>query len=267
MNNIQMNSVNLNTNVSNAKKIQDAKPQEEAKPQLKEHCSSKAGQALKNVALGVMLAASVIAGAKAATVPAKAADNKEILPQTSYSQEVNAISDAENAKSDGTVTIACHGYLNKCEGSMTSGFRNYEYVEVNDDGTINFYTKDRQKDYLSSNEDRVYYTKETKNQFDLKGDIHKSNDYYEMNMDVQAGTKFEEIGNKYGDYVVMDGNCVLSVYDKNDNKVGSVQFKDYGQIEEDRKEAGPVVMGALGTILVGGGAAVVKDIIKNKKGG
>ena len=101
----------------------------------------------------------------------------------------------------------------------------------------------------------------------LKGDIHKSNDYYEMNMNVQAGTKFEEISNKYGDYVVMDENCVLSVYDKNDNKVGSVQFKDYGQIEEDRKEAGPVAMGALGTILVGGGAAVVKDIIKNKKGG
>ena len=101
----------------------------------------------------------------------------------------------------------------------------------------------------------------------MKGDIHKSNDYYEMNMNVQAGTKFEEISNKYGDYVVMDENCVLSVYDKNDNKVGSVQFKDYGQIEEDRKEAGPVAMGALGTILVGGGAAVVKDIIKNKKGG
>ena len=266
MKNVQINSANFNTNLPTTQKAQKSKPQEDAKPQLKEHCSSKAGQALKNVALGIMLAASVVAGAKAATIPAKAAETKEILPQTSYSQEVDAVSNSENASNNKTVTIACHGYFNKCERAMTSGFRNYEYVEINDDGTINFYTEERESaSFFSDNEDKVYYTKETKNQFDLKGAIHKNNDYYETNMDIQAGTKFNEISNKYGDYVVMSENCVLNVYDKDDNKIGNVQFRDYKQIEDDRKEGAPIVLGALGALVVGGGAIAVKDIIDSNK--
>lgn len=247
MKNIQMNGVNLNTNVSNAKKTQKAKPQAEARPQLKEHCSSKAGQALRNAALGVMLAASVVAGTKAATISAKAVEQKEILPQTSYSQEVEAVSDTENLTNKKPVTIACTA-SRICEGDMTSGFRDYKYVEINDDGTINFYSKDRvydSKDILNLNDvlsfnDEYHYTKEIKNQFDLKGNIFKNkDDALKTNMTILSGTKFNEISNKYGDYVVMDENCVLSVYDKDDNKVGSVQFKNYNkEINKTYEESG-----------------------------
>lgn len=131
---------------------------------------------------------------------------------------------------------------------MTSGFRDYKYVEINDDGTINFYSKDRvydSKDILNLNDvlsfnDEYHYTKEIKNQFDLKGNIFKNkDDVLKTNMTILSGTKFNEISNKYGDYVVMDENCVLSVYDKDDNKVGSVQFKNYNEeINKKHEESG-----------------------------
>ncbi len=109
MNNIQMNSVNLNTNVSNSKQTQESKPQEEAKPQLKEHCSSKTGQALKNAALGVMLAASVIAGAKAVTVPAKAVEPEMVDNSTSVSEQ------AEETYTKSELEEAVQKAVDECE--------------------------------------------------------------------------------------------------------------------------------------------------------
>ena len=127
------------------KKVQDSRLQEEAKPQLKEHCSSMAGQALKNAALGVMLAASVIAGAKAATVPVKAAEPQQPLDNsTSISQqaetdvapktEIEAAVDEMIENKVGQPTELHVGGKLDCIGRMTDSFsfideRNYDSAE------------------------------------------------------------------------------------------------------------------------------------------
>lgn len=259
MNNVNLQKAGLCSNIQDNKKqpIKEEKPQE--KPQLKEHCSSKAGKALRGVALGLMLAASVAGGA-AAMKPVKA--SAEELPQTSITQEisdVNAVSEAESSNSNKSVTIACHGYLNTCEGEMKDGCRRYQYAQFNDDGTLEFYNKS----YYSGFGDKEYETKDTRNIFDLQSSSTGSKtDYYDTHMTLQTGTKFEEMGNQFGDYVMIDENCLITVYDKNDKAIGTVQCKDYDQIVKDREEGGPVVLAGLGVLGVAGAAVLISE---NKK--
>ena len=139
-----MNGVNLNTNVSNAKKAQESKPQEEAKPQLKEHCSSKAGLALKNVALGVMLAASVIAGAKAATVPARAAETirSEADPNANI---IVGMSQNEEARDNGEiqVTVIATGFDRFDEETKPQSYGINKVFDINTKKEVQQKTSDK----------------------------------------------------------------------------------------------------------------------------
>lgn len=260
MNNVNLQKADLNRNIhENTKQpIKQERPQEEA--QLKEHCSSKAGKAIRGVALGLMLAASVAGGA-AAMKPVRASAAE--LPQTSITQEisdVNAVSESETSNSK-SVTIACHGYLNKCEGQMKDGCRRYQYAQFNEDGTLEFYTESHHRGLG----DRDYTTRDTRNIFDLQSSATGAkNDYYDTHMTLQTGTKFEETGNQFGDYVMIDENCKITVYDKNDNVVGTVQCKDYDQLVKDKEEAAPVVLTLAGLLTVGGIGTIISENVRKK---
>jgi len=249
-----MNGVNLNTNVSNAKKTQESKPQEEVKPQLKEHCSSKAGQALKNVALGVMLAASVIAGAKAATVPAKAAENQQPVDNsTSISQqaemsaapktEIEAAVDEMLENKDEQITKLHVGDRNDCHGKMTSplsflGGKNYECAEITEDGSLVFYNK------VLSVGNVIKF--EPVNSFDLKAQPDGKS------IELQKGSRFEESTNVHGDYVELaeDGRT-FNVYNADGENIGHVKT------DTPESNAAKLIIGGLGAAAILG-APVVK---------
>ena len=227
MNKIQMNGVNLNTNVSNAKKAQELKPQEEAKPQLKEHCSSKAGQALKNVALGVMLAASVIAGAKATTVPVKANETQQPLDNsTSISQQAET-SAAPQTEVEAAVDEMINNHAGKpsklhvggklsCSGSMRDSFsiidkRSYDAAEITKGGNLVFYNK-----ITSSDGDSTHYL--PVNSFDLKASTNGDS------IVLQTGSRFEEATKLHGDYIELaDDGVTFNVYNADGEKLGHVK--------------------------------------------
>ena len=120
MENIQMNGVNLNTNLPETKKIKKVKQQEDSRHQAKEHCSSKASQAMKNAALGVILAASVITGAKATAIPAKAAEPDVVDNATSVSQQAEQTYTKSELEAEVDAAIAEHdAELKEKEDAMT----------------------------------------------------------------------------------------------------------------------------------------------------
>ncbi len=254
MNNIKMNSVNVNTNVSNAKKTQESKQKEEAKPQLKEHCSSKAGQALKNAALGVMLAASVIAGAKAATVPAKAAENQQPIDNsTSISQqaetnaapktEIEAAVDEMMENKEVQTTKLHVGDRNNCHGKMTSplsflGGKNYECAEITEDGSLVFYNK-----VLTAGNVIKF---EPVNSFDLKAQPDGKS------IELQTGSRFEESTNVHGDYIELaDDGRTFNVYNSDGENIGHVKA------DTPESNVAKFIIGGLGTAAILG-APVVK---------
>ena len=226
MKNIQMNGVNLNANLSGAKKTQDSKPEKEAKPQLKEHCSSKAGQALKNVALGVMLAASVVAGAKAATVPAKAAENQQPVDNsTSISQqaeinaapktEVEAVVDDMLASKDVQTTKLHVGDKNDCHGKMAGslsflGGKNYDCAEITKDGSLVFYNK------VLTVGNAIKF--EPVNSFDLQAQPDGNS------IELKTGSRFEETTKTDGDYIELaDDGRTFNVYNSDGENIGHVK--------------------------------------------
>lgn len=226
MKNIQMNGVNLNANLSGAKKTQDSKPKKEAKPQLKEHCSSKAGQALKNVALGVMLAASVVAGAKATTVTAKAVENQQPVDNsTSISQqaeinaapktEIEAVVDDMLASKDVQTTKLHVGDKNDCHGKMAGslsflGGKNYDCAEITKDGSLVFYNK------VLTVGNAIKF--EPVNSFDLQAQPDGNS------IELKTGSRFEETTKTDGDYIELaDDGRTFNVYNSDGENIGHVK--------------------------------------------
>lgn len=209
------------------KKVQDSRLQEEAKPQLKEHCSSKAGQALKNAALGVMLAASVIAGAKAATVPVKAAEPQQPLDNsTSISQQAEtdvapkteieaAVDEMIESNTGHPSKLHVGGKLN-CMGKMTDSFsfideRSYDSAEITKGGSLVFYNK-----VSSSDGENTHYV--PVNSFDLKAQPQGKE------IVLQTGSRFEEATKMHGDYIELaDDGVTFNVYNAEGENIGHVR--------------------------------------------
>ena len=267
MDKINLNGMNSQSNLRETKVVKENKPQTEAKPQLKEHCSSKAANALKGIALGVILAAGIATGAKAA--PVKANENNIPENQTSVSQQAEvavasteieaAVDEAMNKETSDLYT----GYRVSCEGEMTEGERNYKASDISDDGILTFYdvSRERASNNLSkANKYKNVY--EAVNSFDLETKAENNS------AQVKIGQKFEETTAKNGDYVELaeDGKT-FNVYDENGNFIGSCTYKT----EEERNNANDnfnkgIAGIAVGTLGVMGSAVGVLIHEANKDG-
>ncbi len=267
MDKINLNGINSQPNLRETKAVKENKPQAEVKPQLKEHCSSKAANALKGVALGIILAAGIATGAKAAPVKANANNIPE--NQTSVSQQAEiavasteieaAVDEAMNNKVSDLYTA------NKvsCTGEMTEGDRNYKASDISDDGILTFYdvSQERASNNLSkANKYKNVY--EAVNSFDLETKSEHNS------AQVKIGQKFEETTAKNGDYVELaeDGKT-FNVYDESGNFIGSCTYKT----EEERNEANDnfnkgIAATAVGTLGVMGPAVGVLIHEENKDG-
>lgn len=267
MDKISLNGINSQVNLRETKSEKENKPQTEAKPQLKEHCSSKVANALKGVALGVILATGIATGAKAA--PIKTNSNNMPDNQTSVSQQAEvavasteieaAVDEAMNKETSDLYT----GYRVSCEGEMTEGDRNYKASDISDDGILTFYdvSRERASNNLSkANKYKNVY--EAVNSFDLETKAENNS------AQVKIGQKFEETTAKNGDYVELaeDGKT-FNVYDENGNFIGSCTYKT----EEERNNANDnfnkgIAGIAVGTLGVMGSAVGVLIHEVNKDG-
>lgn len=267
MDKISLNGINSQVNLRETKSEKENKPKAEEKPQLKEHCSSKAANALKGIALGVILAAGIATGAKAA--PVKANENNVPENQTSVSQQAEvavasteieaAVDEAMNKETSDLYT----GYRVSCEGEMTEGDRNYKASDISDDGILTFYdvSRERASNNLSkANKYKNVY--EAVNSFDLETKAENNS------AQVKIGQKFEETTAKNGDYVELaeDGKT-FNVYDENGNFIGSCTYKT----EEERNNANDnfnkgIAGIAVGTLGVMGSAVGVLIHEVNKDG-
>lgn len=273
MHNVNLNGVNSNTNLPEAKNVKKSKQKEEVRPQTKEHCSSKAGMALKNVALGVMLAASVIAGSKAATVPAKAENTQPIDNSTSVSQqaEVNtektdiemAVDEAMQTESRTSTIYANVGGKVNCEGQMTGGDRHYEKASISEDGVLTFYSQEVHNEIVSqivvnpNGGTSIVPRTQTKYVYDAKNAFNLGSSPSGNNISLKTGSKFEEVSAQNGDYVELaEDGTTFNVYDSDGNEIGSCSYMTPQQHEQDKKEKLEFAAITAGTMAVGTAAAL-----------
>lgn len=218
---LQINRANVNaTTLQESSKVKDEKQvQKDVKPQAKEHCSSKASKALKGMALGLMLAAGVASAGKAATV--KAAENQSANNQTAVTQEAEtntAKTDVEMAvdklmEEEGETVTLHVGNRVRCHGAMTNGTlfengRNYEVAKISHGGKLKFYNVDYEE-----NDRKVYVLS---NSFDL------GVNFAGTSIDLKAGSRFEEVDNKRGDYVELAEDGTFNVYNSDGELIGNV---------------------------------------------
>lgn len=282
MYNVNLNGVNSNMNLPETKKVKKSNPREDIRPQAKEHCSSKAGMALKNVALGVMLAASVIAGSKAVTVPAKAENMQPVDNSTSVSQqaEVNtektdiemAVDEAMQTESRTSTIYANVGGKVDCEGEMTNGDRCYEKASISEDGVLTFYDQKVHNEIVSqvvvnpNGGTSIVPRTETKFTYDAKNAFNLGSSPSGNNISLKTGDKFEEVSAQNGDYVELaEDGTTFNVYDEAGNQIGSCRYMTPEQHEANKKEQLEFAAITVGTMAVGtaaalGGIKVVRKI-------
>lgn len=285
MHNVNLNGINSNMNLSETKNKKDVKAKEDTRPQVKEHCSSKAGMALKNVALGVMLAASVIAGAKATTVPVKAENTQPVDNSTSVSQQAEvsaektdiemAVDEAMQTESRTSTIYANVGGKVDCEGEMTNGDRCYEKASISEDGVLTFYDQKVHNEIVSqvvvnpNGGTSIVPRTETKFTYDAKNAFNLGTSTSNNEISLKAGERFEEVSSKNGDYVELaEDGTTFNVYDEAGNQIGSCRYMTPEQHEQARKNenqamgivAGTVALGAAGVV----GVVKVVDKISDK---
>ncbi len=220
---INNSSVNaLNTQQNKAEKPE--KQQVEEKPQLKEHCSSKAGTALRGVVLGLALAAGV-AGAKAMPVKACERNNSEPISVTQEVEETapqteveKIVDDMMSEQESSTVTLHA-GEQGHCSGKMKLGCilggengRNYDTARITSDGQLVMLREDVY--YI---DDTAYTTYTEMNRFNLNTNAES------RKIDLQTGSRFEETKDKKSDYVELskDGTQFI-VYNENGEEIGTI---------------------------------------------
>ena len=268
MNKINLSGINTQANLQETKAVKKNKPQVEEKPQMKEHCSSKAANALKGVALGVILAAGIATGAKAA--PVKTSANNVVDNQTSVSQQAEvavASTEIEAAVDEAMNNKVSNLYMANivtCSGEMTEGDRNYKAAGISDDGVLTFYDVSREgKSNNLSKMNKYKNVYEAVNSFDLETKAENNS------AQVKIGQKFEETTAKNGDFVELaDDGKTFNVYDESGNFIGSCTYKT----EEERNEANDnfnkgIAAVAVGTLAVMGTATGVLVHEVNKDGG
>lgn len=282
MHDVNLSGIKANSNVTEKKNKSKINQKSETRPQIKEHCSSKAGQALKNVALGVMLAASVVAGAKAMAVPAKAAETQPVDNQTSVSQqaEVNtektdiemAVEEAMQADSKTATIYANVGGKVNCDGEMTSGDRKYEAASISKDGILTFYDQEAHSKVVSTvvmnpnggssviPRTETDYTYKEMNAFNL------GTSPIDNAISLKTGEKFEEVSAKNGDYVELaEDGTTFNVYDEDGNQIGSCNYltlEQHAEAAKAKKQADAILLAGvtLGVGAVVGGVKIADKL-------
>lgn len=254
--NLQVNQSVVNAlNVQSQKKAETAKQDKENKPQVKEHCSSKAGKALRGMALGLMMAAGVASVGKATTV--NAVENHSANNQTAVTQEAEtnvsktAVEMAvdELMESNGETVSLRTGNKNDCHGAMSNSIlfkngRNYDVAKISDDGKLKFY--DEVTNRTDSGTHKTYFLE---NSFDLGVESEGGS------VNLQTGSRFEEVKSKNGDYVELAEDGTFNVYNSDGEQIGHVKC--------DTKETyNAKLLAWAGIGVVGAGVAAATELKK-----
>lgn len=225
---LQINPSKLTAASLQTEKHVEAKKQEakESLPQTKEHCSSKAGKAIRSVALGLMLAAGIASAGK--PMKANAAENAPADNQTTVTQEAEtnvAKTDVEMAvdkamdESEGKTTKLHVGDKNQCYGKMVGSFscfdgRDYDSAAITSGGCLVFYNEIETTKSDGSKSTQYIPV----NSFDLQTQPDGKS------IELKTGTRFEESTKTNGDYVELaeDGRT-FNVYNSEGEKIGHVK--------------------------------------------
>ena len=230
------------------KPVQDEQTQ---RPQAKEHCSSKAGKAVRGMMLGLALAAGVSIGAKAMPVQAASsqpADNginvMQEMEENVQKTDMEKAVDELMAETESTTTTLHVGDKNTCHGQMSRselfGGRNYDKAAIEKDGTLVFY-----KEYTHYHDDYTSYSYSQKNSFNLNTETEGSK------IQLQTGSRFEETNNVNGDYVVLaDDGRTFCVYNKDGEEIGYVEA-DTPETHKTEVIAGVIAATVMGGIYFG----------------
>lgn len=268
MQKLNLNGINSKINLSETTKAKETKKNEIARPQLKEHCSSKAGQALRGLALGAILAASVISVGKATTVPVKANELQNTDNHTSITQEAEenvektdiemAVEKAINSESKTSALYVKAGEKVDCKGEMTGGDRFYEKASISEDGVLTFYEEEAETNFSSK-------LKITPNgEVSIKPKVEREYNYTEKNsfnlgislnnksLNIKIGAKFEEMSAKNGDYVQLaeDGKTFI-VYNEMGNQIGSCSYETIAEHNANAKSNGMTIAATFLTAGIG----------------
>lgn len=276
-------SININKPLVNSVKTQENKnveikqePKNENKKQLKEHCSSKAGKALRGLALGLMLAAGVAAGAK--SMPVKASSNDTIDSQTCTMQEAEINTEktdiemaVDEAMNQTTSLYVGNDTKVNCKGDMTGGERNYECSSITD-GSLCFYDETTHTRVIP------YTTVGPNGQSQTHTRVQTNHTYTEMNrfnlgtekqgngnIILEKGTRFDEVSEKNGDYVILaeDGKTFL-VYNSEGKEIGKCTYQTTEEHDEETKDLLITTGVIVGGIAVAKGASEIAEHVKDK---
>lgn len=240
--NLQVNQTGINSlNLNAEKKVDTAKQEkQETKQQIKEHCSSKAGKALRGMALGLMLATSVASAGKA--VPVNAAGVQSSNNETAVTQEAEAnvaktdvemaVDKAMNTEAKSSVLRVDVNSKVPCEGEMTGEDRNYEKAQISEDGVLTFYDESsetgfhREMKYVGDGKYERVTRLKTEYSYDEMTSFNLGSSVENKGLELQVGQKYGETTEKNGDYVMLaeDGKT-LNVYDNDGKCIGSCSYE------------------------------------------
>ncbi len=238
---LQINQSGINAlNLQSQKKVESSKQEKESNPQIKEHCSSKAGKALRGMALGLIMAAGVASVGKA--VPVNASGVQSSNNETAVTQEAEAnvaktdvemaVDKALNAESKSSVLRVSVDQKVPCEGEMTGGDRNYEKAQISKDGVLTFYDESaetsfhREMKYVGDGKYERVTRLKTEYNYDEMNSFNLGSSVENKGLELQVGQKYEETTEKNGDYVMLaeDGKT-LNVYDNDGKCIGSCSYE------------------------------------------
>lgn len=261
-----MNQINSTTNqvVVNglSLKKQAAKTENQPKQenvQIKEHCSSKAGKALRGMALGLMLATSALAVGKPANVQAAQNNSAQDTAVTQEATQNVAKTDVEmavdNAMAEKSVIRVDSGKID-CEGEMTGEGRNYEVAQISEDGVLTFSDKSidenvvLKRKFMSDGSYQLVPRVEIETNYEEKNSFNLGATVDNNEITLQVGQKYGEVAEKSGDYVMLaeDGKTI-NVYDSQDKCIGSCSFEtadEYNTRKDGNYKALGAVAGAVG---------------------
>lgn len=269
--NLQINQSAINAlNLQSQKKVESSKQEQNCNTQIKEHCSSKAGKALRGMALGLIMAAGVASVGKAVPVNAsgvQSSNNETYVTQEAESNVAKtdvemAVDKALNAESKSSVLRIIVDQKVPCEGEMTGGERNYEKAQISEDGVLTFYDESaetnfhREMKYVGDGKyERVTrlkteYSYDEMNSFNLGSSVDEN-----KGLELQVGQKYSETTEKNGDYVMLaeDGKT-LNVYDNDGKCIGSCSYET---VDEYNDRIDTTAMGAAVGLGIAGAAVGV----------
>ena len=264
---MKINNSNINAlNTQQNKAEKPEKQQAEERPQLKEHCSSKAGNALRGMVLGLTLAAG-IAGAKAMPVQAAVRNENEPVSVTQETETAAPQTELEAAVDDmmeqqQSVTVTFRtGKQGHCTNSLSLSNlvrSNIDSAKITSDGQLVLYDSD----------DSVINRFNLNTGADTLGKIN-----------LQTGSRFEESDSKIfkkGDYVKLSEDATkFIVYNRFDEEIGTVNTKiaqdnsnhSGNQVDDKTFAKAMCIMGGAAVTLLGGGyvAENVIDKVLSKR--